>query len=105
MSQTAAFDKEVQQRTRMKDEKSEIQKQFEDRDSNISFGSQSSDESEDEIIDVGTTRASFFDGKDRSSQKEFGVEVSANLSKRLLQKMEFGAMMKKQVSPVNNEQF
>ena len=40
---------------------------FEDRDSNISFGTQSSDESEDEIIDVGTTRASFFDGKDQNS--------------------------------------
>ena len=34
--------------------------------------------------------------------EEFGVAASANLSKRLLKKMEFGAMMKKNVTPVNN---
>ena len=35
--------------------------------------------------------------------KEFGLDVSANLSKRLLQKMEFGQMMKKQAAPVNSD--
>lgn len=37
--------------------------------------------------------------------EQFGVAASANLSKRLLKKMEFGAMMKKSVSPVNNDAF
>lgn len=77
---------------------------LEDRDSQISFGERSSQESdyEDEVIESQSTRATFFSGQDSKSVQEFGVEANANLSKRLLKKMEFGAMMKKQVSPVNS---
>ena len=97
----AQFDEEVKQERAPKQKLNE-QKAFEDKDSAISFGTHSADGSDEEELESQETRASFFNGKDEKSLQEFGVTASANLSKRLLRKMEFGAMMKKQVSPVSN---
>ena len=78
-----------------KGEKLPEQKFIEDRDSVISFGEHSAEESDDDQFENHTTRATFFNGQDNKSINDFGVAASANLSKRLLQKMEFGQMMKR----------
>ena len=62
----------------------------------MSFGEHSEEDSDDQDIESLATQATLFNWQADTTGSAFGVAASADLTKRLLQKMEFGTMMRAQ---------